>query len=508
MKLNKLFHELQIIETKNTENIDDNQINIENIHYHSKKISKQSLFVCIKGYQTDGHKYIEQAVKNGAVAIIVEEFQAIDIPQYKVTNSRKALAQISATFFDNPSKDLIVIGVTATNGKTTTTLMIENILNSYNLKTGIIGTVYVKYDNVKIPSLLTTPESLDLQQHFYNMKKAGVTHVIMEVSSSALELSRTYMTDFNIVTFNNISREHIDNHGSFENYLKYKSSLITDAKENQIAILNLDDKWSKALIDTTKANVISYGIKDSSGDLSISDLDLETGFALFKANCQNETLDIELSVAGYHCVYNSLVAISVALSLDIPKQYIIEGLRLFTGIERRFELIYDHDFKIIDDHFANKGNIDITFETLNFMNFKKLHLVYAIRGSRGVTTNKENAEAMVYWLKKLGIDKIVATNSITNVMLKDTVTPDEEKIFMDTMKKNEIAVTLYDELETATAHVLHLVEDEDLILLAGCQGMDFGANIILNQIAKFSTIPKKELMKPLENRTAGILGEK
>ncbi len=502
MNIKKLLEGIDIIDTKNYKNLD-----IKNIHYHSKKIEENALFVCIRGYKVDGHDYIDSAIENGAIALIVEEFQDVNVPQFLVKDSRKALALLSDNFYDHPSKKLNIIGITATNGKTTTSFMIHNILEEYKLNTGIIGTVFLKYADVKIPSILTTPESMDLHYHFNEMVKKDVTHVVMEVSSSALELSRTVGTDFNIVTLNNISREHIANHGSFENYFKYKSSLITDAKKDSFVILNLDDEYSKGLIHKTDGNVITYGINDKSGDLYIEELDLSTGFGKFKVYYKDIYFDINLSVPGYHSVYNSLVAILAAIHTDIPIEYIKKGIENFKGIERRFELIYDYDFKIIDDHFANSGNIDVTMKTIEYMDYNNVHLVYAIRGSRGYTVNKENAMTIAKWLKILNKNEIIATKSINHVMDKDRVTKEEEDVFLEIMKENHIKVSLYDTIAEATDHALQIVKKDDLILLAGCQGMDYGCNIILNQLQEITDIPEKELKKPLEYRTAGVLNE-
>src|SRR5699024_3689044 len=184
-----------------------------------------------------GHDFAADAVKSGAVALIVERFiEGVTVPQYKVSDTRTALAALADAFFDHPSKELKMIGITATNGKTSTSFMVNSILEEAGLNTGLIGTVMVKYGDTLIPSTLTTPESLDLHEYLYHMKKQGITHVTMEVSSSALELKRVGSVDFNYVALNNISREHIDLHGSFEAYFNAKASLIRTAGENEWAV--------------------------------------------------------------------------------------------------------------------------------------------------------------------------------------------------------------------------------------------------------------------------------
>lgn len=512
MKLSKLLESIDVIEV-----FKDEDLNIEGIAYDSRKVKPGDLFVCIKGYKTDGHKYIPQAIKNGAIALIVEEFnRKWNIPQYKVGNSREALSALSSTFYNYPSKDIKIIGITGTNGKTSTSLMVDRILEEHNLNAGLIGTIVVKYGNYLKPSVLTTPDSLELQELFYNMKKYDLTHVTMEVSSSALELKRVADVDYDIVALNNISREHIDLHGSFEDYFSVKSNLIRNMKEDGWAVLNMDCPYSSSLVGETKANVLSYGIQSDSGDLIVMDLDLSTGRAKFTVELtktfkvddkvyEPQRFDIELAVPGYHSVYNSLLAIAVGLLCKVPVETIQRGLKSFKGAERRFQFIYDNDFKIIDDHFANTGNINVTMKTLSLMEYKNLHLVYAIRGSRGVTTNRENAETIAEWFKKLGKTEIIATKSISHVTDKDKVLDSELAAFMEIMERENIKVHLYDELPDAISHAQSVTSEGDVILLAGCQGMDYGAQIILENLYKQRpNLNKDELFEPLANRVAGI----
>src|SRR5699024_4654485 len=347
MKLSKLLESIQILESFKEKDVD-----IKGIAYDSRKVKLGDLFVCIKGYETDGHKYIFQAIENGAKGIIVEKFDnRWNIPQYRVKDSREALSALGNAFYGEPSRNMKIIGITGTNGKTSTSFMVNNILEEYGLKTGLIGTVVVNYGDYIRPSILTTPESLDLQQLFYNMKKEELSHITMEVSSSALELKRVANVDYDIVALNNISREHIDLHGSFEEYFNIKSTLIKNMKKDGWAVLNLDCPYSSSLINKTEANVLTYGIKNKSGILSINDLDLSNGRAKFtvelnkklkigKTTYDSQDFKIKLSVPGYHSVYNSLVAIAIGLLCEIPINTIQDAFRSFSGVERRFQFIY------------------------------------------------------------------------------------------------------------------------------------------------------------------------
>ncbi|MFD2043652.1 Mur ligase family protein [Ornithinibacillus salinisoli] len=491
MQLDKL---LQAIQVEN--NIQLQGVEVTGISYHSQKVVKGHLFVCVRGYKTDGHKYLADAVKRGAEVAVVEEIQQnVDVPQIVVSNSRKALAQLGAAYYNDPSAKMNMIGITATNGKTTTSYMANEILENEGHITGLIGTVTIKNGDKSIPAELTTPESLDLQKYLNDMVENDVSHVTMEVSSAALELHRVEKVDYNIVTLNNMSREHMEMHGTFEKYFEAKSSLIRNASENSYAVLNLDDPYSASLVDKTKAQVISFGLENKDGHIYCKNLDLSTGrgkFTVeilkpFRANgidYKPSEFYIELAVPGLHSVYNAMVAITIGLLSGVSITTIQKTLKEFTGVPRRFEFIYEDEFKVVDDHFANPGNINVTLQTLDFMDYNNLHLVYAIRGQRGAVINRENANVVVEWASRLGLKEVIATRSASHTTPKDEVTDDEVQAFLDVMAGAGIHVHLYDELSDAIIEGITKARTDDLVLLAGCQGMDFGADIALDRLKK------------------------
>ncbi len=512
MKLKELLNSIPLLEGK-----PDLDLDIRGLAYHSDQVEKGYLFVCLKGYKTDGHLYLEQAQGNGAIAAVVEYIQEdLNIPQYRVEDSRAALAALADRFYNHPSSKMHVTGVTATNGKTTTTYMLNSILEEQGLNTGLIGTVIVKTGDIVRPADLTTPESLDLHRIFSQMVENEVSHAVMEVSSSGLELKRVGHIDYDTVVLNNISREHIDLHGSFEAYFKAKAGLIRNAKKGSWAVLNLDCPYSATLKNETAAHVFTYGLKNREADCLVTNLDLSTGRAWFKVEIhKREPVDIfagypgsfqvELSVLGLHSVYNAMAAILVSLLRGIPVRVIQKALKEFGGVERRFELIFEDDIKVIDDHFANYGNINVTLETLQMMDYKNLHLVYAIRGGRGITVNRENSEAIAKWAPRLGLDKVIATTSVSHVDEKDVVSEEERLVFEEVMEKAGLEVEIYEELPGAIARGLENATPDDVILLAGCQGMDYGASICLEQIHRLKPhLDKEKVFAALKNRVAGV----
>jgi len=243
-------------------------------------------------------------------------------------------------------------------------------------------------------------------------------------------------------------------------------------------------------------------------------LDLSTGIANWKIvpnptkstlSLLNSEVKIALSVPGYHSVYNAMAAMELCLLCQIDIDTIQDGLHSFKGVERRFELIYDKEFKIIDDHFANTGNIRVTLETLKKMKYEQLHFIYAIRGSRGVVVNRENAEEICSGIQNLPLKTFVATKSMFHVTEKDVVTQEEVSVFEDIMNCCERTVPIYDDLEEAIAFVLKEVQPGDVILLAGCQGMDSGGKLLLEKLADGkSEKEREEIMDSVKNRICGI----
>lgn len=491
MQLYSLLESVTILNQYN-----EKDILIAGISYHSKNVKNNDVFVCIKGYKTDGHLYLEDAMKKGAKAAIVEDIN-LDIPiaQYQVKNSRVALAKLSACYYKYPADKMEMIGITATNGKTTTAFMTDAILRNEGLNTGLIGTINVKINGEFISSKLTTPESLDLQKYFSEMEEKNTSHVIMEVSSAAQEMNRVTTINYDIVSLHNIDREHIDTHGSFEAYVDVKTRLIKEASEASIAILNLDCKYAEGLIEQTKATPVTFSIEEEKGHLCVKNLDLSTGRAKFTVKVlqpiqtQNLIIEpmefpIELAIPGLHSVSNSVVAILISMLNQVPIKTIQNSLKEFTGVNRRFEFIYEDDITVIDDHFANPGNIEVTLKTISLMNYNNLQMIYAVRGQRGAVVNKENAETFVKWAKKLDINELIVTKSISDVTEKDEVTEEELKAFTNVVEAENMQVILYDELDEAIYQGIEKTKQQDLLLLAGCQGMDKGAEIALKELRK------------------------
>ena len=488
---------------------------ISGISDNSSRVKPGNVFVAVKGYKVDGHDFISDAVANGAVAVVTEKELAASVPTILVPDSRIALANLSNAWYNYPAKDIKMIGVTASNGKTTTSFMIDYILSQYFTITGLLGTVIVKDGKTAVGADLTTPGSRELFELLSTMRSNQCSHVTMEVSSAGLELHRVHGISYDIATFNNVSREHIDFHGTFDNYWDQKSRLIRELGETASAVLNADEPMILALKDKTVADVITYSVKGNEADIVVSNMDLSTGAGVYDycipkaVQSKNMTLSscnlrIQLKVLGLHNVYNSVVAITVAKLCGVPDDVIVSALSSFGGVERRFQLIYDQEFKVIDDHFANAGNIDITLETLNLMDYNKLVMVVAIRGNRGSIVNTENAEAVARWFHKLPLEEVIVTDSNEYVEENDKVSDAERAAFLGTLDSTGINYRHFSRLTDAIRVVLDTANTGDVVMLGGPQGMDHAAHLLLPLLAeRHSTQKQLEILKILNGRVAG-----
>lgn len=329
---------------------------ITSLSYNSKDVTEGSLFVAIPGQNIDGHIFIEEAIKNGATAIVYEKsdfiFSNPDITWIGVNDSRDALAWMSVKFFGDPSKKLKMIGITGTNGKTTTSYLINEIIKKYGRKTGVIGTIKYLIDNEKIKAIHTTPESLEFQSLLYEMINKRVEYVISEVSSHALALKRVDYTGFDIAVFTNLSREHLDFHKDMENYFMAKQRLFTELlKTDGLAVINIDDVYGRRIAEKIDRKIL-YSVENPQADIYVKNYKLSFKNTEIKIVIKEEReLHIKTSLLGIPTIYNVLSAVSVAVGLNIPKEIIESALSDVKAPQGRFEKIDGgQDFFVFVDY--------------------------------------------------------------------------------------------------------------------------------------------------------------
>lgn len=341
------------------------------IVYDSRKVQKNSVFVAIKGYKTDGHKFLQDAINKGAVAVVVENENSIpdefvahaQIAKIVVKDCRKALAELSRGFYKNPTNKIKLIGITGTNGKTTSTFILKNILQTAGYKTGLVGTIANYVGDQKIDSKLTTPESNDLNRMFYDMISAGCSHAIMEVSSHSLILNRVYGLDFSAAIFSNITSDHLDFHNTFDEYLKAKKILFDGLSSNSFAIINSDDVSANEIVKDSKAKVITYGISDNS-DYQIKNIKYDLNGTDFTISNNKIEYSINTSLIGTFNAYNATSAFATAHSLGVNANKIIEGIKSSPQVPGRFEVIGKGKKKVIVDYSHTADSLEKALQAI------------------------------------------------------------------------------------------------------------------------------------------------
>jgi UDP-N-acetylmuramoyl-L-alanyl-D-glutamate--2,6-diaminopimelate ligase len=342
------------------------------IAYDSRKVKPGDVFVAIPGYKVDGTEFVPQAIENGAKVIVAEK--ELKVPEgidfQRVPCARKALAYLAAKFYDYPSRKLKLIGITGTNGKTTTAYLIESILKNAGYKVGIIGTVGSRINGKDIDTSLTTPESLDLQALLAEMVKEGVTHAVMEVSSHALALERVAECDFDIAIFTNLTHDHLDFHKTREEYLAMKRKLFQNLKTDGIAIVNVDDPASRHFVDVIKGEVITYGVSQAKHELRSTrhnEFDTRVSGFIIRENemvLKINSLEIRTPLIGVPNVYNIVAAYQCGLSLGIQQMVIKKGIESLKGVPGRFERIdCGQDFSVIVDFAHSPDSLQKLIET-------------------------------------------------------------------------------------------------------------------------------------------------
>jgi len=326
-------------------------IAINNISYDSRRVTQGTLFVAIDGENFDGHDFIEEAIDKGAIAIIVKNGLENNYDALTVTvkNTRKTLSKISSNFYGNPSSKINVIGITGTNGKTTTTYLINKIFNDCKMKTGSIGTLGFISSSNFVSTGFTTPESLELNNFIDKLVKGGVKHVVLEVSSHALSLHRTDDIMTNIAVFTNLSNEHLDFHNNMESYFKEKLKLFTALDDNGLAIINIDDKYSNRILESINSNVITYGFDNKADIHPVSYQINYTGMSI-ELSLFNSIYKIDTKLTGKHNIYNIMASIAVGIENKIPLELMIKSINNIKSIPGRMEFIGNEKYKVFIDY--------------------------------------------------------------------------------------------------------------------------------------------------------------
>lgn len=383
MKIKEIFKEVDLINVNGSM-----EREISSVYYDSRKVNDGSLFVAIKGLKSDGHNFLNDAVGRGANAVVVENNSRLPTPDSRlptivtVSDSRKALALISANFYRHPSRDMSVIGITGTNGKTTTSYLINSILKVNGFKSGLIGTIDYRFDGEIIPSSHTTPESLDLQQLFKRIAGGGGKYCVMEVSSHSLELDRVYGTRFETGVFTNLTQDHLDFHGNLEKYFHAKARLFKEYGLKKV-VINIDDPYGRRLIKDTKSEkILTYGIKEDA-DIKADNINISINGLKFTVYTPTGKLNIESRLLGIHNIYNILASVSTAILEGLSEESIIKGILSLDTVPGRLEGINEgQDFTVLVDYAHTDDALKNVIKAAREIPHNKITVVFGCGGDR------------------------------------------------------------------------------------------------------------------------------
>ena len=331
MKLKKLLEGIEIIESTA-----DMELDIASVAYDSRKVERGGLFVAISGFASDGNRFIPMAMEKGAAVIVTAKKPELDVPYVLVPSDRLALALIGCNFYSHPARSMTMIGVTGTNGKTSVTLLLKQVIEKVlGAKVGLIGTMENRIGDLVIPTERTTPESFELQGLFAQMRDAGCKYVVMEVSSHAIALERIGGVHFDVAAFTNLTEDHLDFHKTMENYCDTKAELFNRCCK---AVLNCDDSWFERISQNVKCNMLTTSVKGS-GSLNARDLLLRADGIAFTAEMGTEHASVSLQIPGRFTVYNAITVLGIASQLGISLQTAASALATAEGVLGRVEVV-------------------------------------------------------------------------------------------------------------------------------------------------------------------------
>ncbi|NTW05687.1 MAG: UDP-N-acetylmuramoyl-L-alanyl-D-glutamate--2,6-diaminopimelate ligase [Peptococcaceae bacterium] len=384
MELRELLKSIDYIEATG-----DGAIQITGVSSNSKEIKPGYIFVAVKGFKTDGHSFIEDALKLGASALVLED-RFVDFAGVNtvfVQDSRRSLALISAAFYNNPSREFGLVGVTGTNGKTTTSYLISSIFKSSGFKVGLIGTIANYIGDKRIEVQHTTPESYELQGLFREMADQNIDAAVMEVSSHALVLDRVYGSEFDVAVFTNLTQDHLDFHESMEDYFKAKATLFSAIGNGiktmpKFAVINSDDPYAERIIPLCRVPVMTYGL-NSSADFKAVDINTGDFGSSFKIIAKDSKVDINLKLGGLFNVYNALAAYAVGIGWGFSPKNLKSALEKVEGVPGRFELINDgQDFVVVVDYAHTPDGLENILKAAKDIAKGRLILVFGCGGDR------------------------------------------------------------------------------------------------------------------------------
>ncbi|WP_099157991.1 UDP-N-acetylmuramoyl-L-alanyl-D-glutamate--2,6-diaminopimelate ligase [Virgibacillus ndiopensis] len=459
MKLSEIISVLPFYDSTSSAEKD---VEINNIEMDSNKINTGDLFVCIRGFKVDGHNFVDEAIKNGARAILAERNVKATVQTIIVPDTARALAMITAKFFDFPTSGLPLIGITGTNGKTTITYLLETIFQQLQMKTGIIGTIQLKIGKETFSVPNTTPDALFLQKTFNRMKDQGVSVAIMEVSSHALDMGRVYGCEFDIAIFTNLTQDHLDYHKNMDDYLHAKSLLFAqlgntyDNRRKKFAVINRDDPYYEKIKKSTAQHVITYGYKHDA-QVKARNVKLDSLKTSFTLATPNGDVTVNSRLIGMFNVYNMLAASAAAIVSGVPLSVIKNALETIPGVSGRFESVQvGQSFATIVDYAHTPDSLENVLQTIKEFAKGNVYVVVGCGGDRDRSKRPLMAD-------------IALTYADYAIFTSDNPRTEDPQVILDDMT-TELTKEHYDvvvDRKQAIAQAIELAKTDDIVLIAG-----------------------------------------
>ncbi len=442
------------------------QVGVEDIAFDSRKIKKGSLFVALQGVHQDGRAFIDRAVKAGASAVLAEgEVVPGSVTRVQVSNALKALAHVSVRFWDNPSSKLRLVGITGTNGKTTTSYLVESIFRHVGWPTGVLGTINYRFGNESMPAPNTTPFASDVQRFLSDILQRGAQACIMEVSSHALELSRVEGVDFDVAVLTNLTQDHLDFHKTMEAYAAAKSKLFTSIGPRsskafpRCTVLNADDPWVQKGFGSARVPKLLYRLTGPA-DLSTKDLVCEATGSRFLLCTPSGNHPVRLPLVGDYNVMNALAAAGVALSQGLAVPDIVEGLETVSMVPGRMERIPSRrGFTVVVDYAHTEDALRKAMAALRKLNPRRLITVFGCGGDRDRAKRPLMGEAAAQMS-----DEVIVTSDNPRSEDPGRIALDVE-VGVRRVRSNHYEIIL--DREQALQKAIALATEGDLVLVAG-----------------------------------------
>ena len=429
---------------------------ITGICYDSRAVKPGNLFVAICGYDTDGHKYIPMALEKGAACVLCEKAPA-EGEYVLLSDTRRGLALAGANWYGNPAGEMTMIGITGTNGKTTTTYLVKHILEDcLGAKVGLVGTIQNMIGDEVLHTERTTPESLELQALFRHMADAGCTHVVMEVSSHALSLHRVDGVTFDVGVFTNLTQDHLDFHKTMEEYCRAKAMLFARSK---VGAVNVDDPWAKEILAHATCPVITYSAKGQAA-LEATDIRLEPHHVAFTAHYQGTETACTLGIPGAFSVYNALSAMSAALALGIAPEKAAASLATARGVKGRAEVVPTpgKDYTVLIDYSHTPDSLENILKTVREFARGRVIAVFGCGGDRDP-------------IKRPIMGKIAADLADLVVVTSDNPRTEDPMAIIDQIlmgiPKDQTPTTVIENRRQAIRWAMDNAQAGDVIVLAG-----------------------------------------